>query len=145
MTPAIVFRVATADADLQAAYSVRSIVFMGEQACPFREEFDGYDADAVHIVGMEGGEPVAVARLRDVGGSMKFERIAIRSSWRGRGHGHALVDFMIETARARGARRFTMHAQSHLQEFYARHGFVRRGEPFDEVGIEHVEMVREDR
>jgi predicted GNAT family N-acyltransferase len=144
VTPAIVFRVVASDADRLAAYCVRSIVFIGEQACPFQDEFDGYDRDAVHIVGWDGDEPVAVARWREAGGRIKLERIAVRAAWRGRGFGHALVDFMLATARAGGGRRFTMHAQAHLQDFYARHGFVRRGEPFDEVGIAHVEMVCDD-
>ena len=35
-----------------------------------------------------------------------------------------------------------MHAQAHLEEFYGDLGFERRGEPYDEDGILHVEMIR---
>ena len=120
------FRVTTSDADLLAAYCVRSIVFVGEQGCPFREEFDGLDAGAIHVLGVDAnGEPVAAARLRDVDGWAKLERIALVESVRGRGLGHALVEFLLGVARDHGFRRFKMHAQLHLEAFYAQHGFAR--------------------
>ena len=138
------FRVASTEQERQAAYSIRSIVFIAEQACPFAEEFDGLDADAIHIVGMDQGEPVAAARIRRVGDWAKFERIALLPRVRGQGHGHDLVEFMLSVARDAGFRRFKMHAQSHLESFYGEHGFERQGEPFDEVGLEHLLMTRDD-
>jgi predicted GNAT family N-acyltransferase len=139
------FRVTANEADLLGVYCVRSIVFVGEQGCPFREEFDGLDAGAIHILGVDAyGEPVAAARLRDVDGWAKLERIALVESVRGRGLGHELVEFLLGVARERGFRRFKMHAQSHLEAFYAQHGFVRTGLPFMEAGIEHLVMRRED-
>jgi len=140
----VVFRVVAGDSDLLAAYCVRSIVFVGEQACPFAEEFDGLDAGATHIVGSQDGEPVAAARLRAVDGWAKLERIAIVPRLRGRGLAHVLVEFLLATARAGGFRRFKMHAQTHLEALYAQHGFARRGDIFREAGIDHIVMVRED-
>jgi predicted GNAT family N-acyltransferase len=139
-----VFRIAVSDDDRLAAYCVRSIVFVGEQACPFRDEFDGLDADAIHVLGVQEGEPVAAARIRDVDGWAKLERIAVLPHLRGRGAGHALVEFLLETARSAGFRRFKMHAQLHLEAFYTQHGFVRDGGVFREAGIEHVKMVRDE-
>jgi predicted GNAT family N-acyltransferase len=139
-----VFRIATSDDDRLAAYCIRSIVFMGEQACPFREEFDGLDADCIHVLGVLDGEPVAAARIRDVDGWAKLERIAVVPRLRGRGAGHALVEFLLRTAREAGFRRFKMHAQVHLEAFYAQHGFVRDGGFFQEAGIDHVKMVRDE-
>ena len=54
------------------------------------------------------------------------------------------VEFLLGVAREHGFRRFKMHAQSHLEAFYARHGFAPVGVPFMEAGIEHLLMRRED-
>jgi len=35
-----------------------------------------------------------------------------------------------------------LHAQRSAEGFYARFGFVPRGEPFEEAGIVHIEMVQ---
>jgi predicted GNAT family N-acyltransferase len=138
------FRVVTTPADILKAYSVRSIVFLEEQACSYAEEFDGLDAGAVHIVGEEQDEPVAVGRIRFLGDAAKLERIALRAAVRGRGLGHQLVDFMVEVAHCHGFRTYTMHAQAHLVRFYHQHGFNRRGDLFQEAGIDHYLMVRQD-
>ncbi len=146
------FRIATTPADRLKCICVRAIVFMHEQECPYAEEIDGLDDDALHVLGevetAQGPEPVATARIRFFGdpadGWAKLERIAIREAWRGGGRGHALVEFLVETARSRGYRKLKMHAQSHLVGFYARHGFVAQGEEFVEAGILHRVMVREE-
>jgi len=85
---ACTFRVVAMRDDVQRAFTVRSIVFIGEQRCPYREEFDGLDADALHILGEEDGEPIAAGRIRSVEGSAKLERIAVLAPARGRGLGH---------------------------------------------------------
>jgi predicted GNAT family N-acyltransferase/uncharacterized RDD family membrane protein YckC len=136
------FKIATTPDELRRAFAVRSIVFIGEQHCPFTEEFDGLDPKCTHILGEEAGEPVAAARIRAVDGWAKLERIAVLQSGRGRGVGHALVEYMLEVARARGFQDFKLHAQAHLVDFYRVHGFVPRGEKFEEAGIEHYLMVR---
>ncbi len=154
-------RIATTPADRLKCICIRAIVFMHEQHCPYAEEIDGLDEGALHVLGEVetahgpeniNTEPVATARIRflgepatddSAGGWAKLERIAIREAWRGGGHGHELVEFLVETARSRGYTRLKMHAQSHLVEFYERHGFVARGEEFVEAGILHRVMVRE--
>jgi len=139
-----VFRIATSDDDLRKCFIVRGIVFIEGQNCPYPEEVDEFEADAVHILGEIDGEPVAAARLRFLDDWVKLERIAVRQAWRGRNLGRRLVDFMLEVARTRGYRKFKMHAQTYLCDFYAAHGFRAVGEEFVEAGIDHYLMVRED-
>jgi predicted GNAT family N-acyltransferase len=45
-------------------------------------------------------------------------------------------------ARQQGYREVLLHAQLSAENFYLRAGFQRRGQPFEEAGIGHVEMVR---
>ncbi len=128
---------------LQRVFFVRSLVFCGEQGISFALEYDGLDAEAIHILGQRGEEPVAAGRIRIPGTYAKLERIAVRAPWRGKGYGHQLTAFMIQAAEARGFSTQKIHAQRHLQAFYQAHGFQAQGEPFMEAGIEHVLMQRE--
>lgn len=119
---------------------------MEEQSCPPEEEWDAHDANSRHLIGDVGRETVAAARWREVehdGHVMaKLERFAVREPFRGCGYGREMVQATINDAKAAGHRRFILHAQAHLEDFYASFGFVSTGHRFDEVGIPHVEMVR---
>ncbi|MDZ7371175.1 MAG: GNAT family N-acetyltransferase [candidate division KSB1 bacterium] len=138
----MIFRPAKTMDDLIKVFIVRAIVFIGEQHCPYGEEIDEFEPISLHFLGEIEGEPIAAARLRFPGNYAKLERIAVRREWRGRGYGHALVDYLIDQAEQRGYKTLKMHAQAHLVDFYARHGFVRQGEIFQEAGIDHYLMVR---
>lgn len=145
MPAALHLRIATSDLDVLKAHVIRGIVFIEEQEVDWEGEIDAFEAEAIHILGEADGQPVACARLREVdGGVMKLERIAVRRRWRGRGYGRQVVEFMLAHARTLGAKRFKMHAQSHLEDFYAQLGFTREGDNFDECGIDHVTMVRDE-
>lgn len=130
--------------DLVRVFVVRGIVFCAGQGVSYALERDEYDCSAIHILGEVDSEPAAAGRIRAVDGWAKLERIAVRRRFRGRGFGHRLTDFMLETARQSGFSRFKMHAQAHLEDFYRRHGFRPRGEIFDEAGIDHVLMILEE-
>ena len=138
------FRVCTTLDDLTKAYMVRAIVFIEEQQVAYAEEVDELEHSALHILGEMDGEPMAAARMRFLGEYAKLERIAVRKSWRGRGLGHELVEYMLELARERGFHRFKMHAQAHLVDFYRVHGFEPKGEMFQEARIDHFLMVKEE-
>ena len=131
----------TADEKLKV-FVVRGIVFCGEQRVPYSIEWDEHETSALHVLGQVGDEPVAARRIRYLDGYAKLERIAVRAEYRGRGYGHGLTDFMIQTAKEKGFSKFRMNAQVHLKDFYAEHGFEPQGDIFVEAGIDHVLMVR---
>lgn len=148
MTAPLVVREAITEADWQAVRTVREAVFVREQACPPEEEWDAFDppdrrgVDVHHLLGTVGGEAAACARWRPVGGGVaKLERFAVLAPLRGRGLGRAMVDAALADARASGHTRFALHAQVHLEAFYASFGFAPVGERFREAGIEHVKMT----
>jgi predicted GNAT family N-acyltransferase len=145
MTPVhSIFRICSTLDDLGKAFMVRAIVFMEEQQVAYAEEVDKLEHSALHILGEIEGEPMAAARMRFLGEYAKLERIAVRKSWRGRGLGHDLVEYMLEIAREKGFRKFKMHAQAHLVDFYRVHGFEPQGEMFQEAKIDHFVMVKQD-
>jgi len=141
----IVFRVAATPTDLLKAMVVRGIVFHDEQGVDWNDEFDADDTAAVHVVGEADGQPVASGRLVLLeSGWAKLGRIAVREQWRGRGFAHGMVGVLLQEARRRGAVKLKLHAQVYLEDFYAGYGFARQGGVFDECGIDHILMTRED-
>jgi predicted GNAT family N-acyltransferase len=70
----------------------------------------------------------------------RIGRMAVRRTWRGRGIGAAMLEKLIEIARAQCCAELYLHAQTHAIDFYARHGFVAEGEVFPEADIAHRSM-----
>jgi len=131
--------------DLLKVMVVRGIVFVAEQQVDWEGEFDAFEQASIHVLAEVDGQPAGAGRLRLLpDGWAKFERIAVRPRWRGQGLGRGIVLFLLDQARARGVRRFRLHAQTYLEEFYAGYGFARAGDGFDECGIPHILMIRED-
>ena len=127
-----------------AAREIRERVFVKEQGIPVEDEWDDADAGCVHAVAFNRlGMAVGTGRLLPAeGGSAKVGRMAVHEVLRGTGVGQSLLEALVAVARERGDQEAVLHAQRSAEGFYARQGFVAAGEPFDEVGIPHVAMVR---
>lgn len=126
------------------ARAIREEVFIAEQGVPVAMEWDADDAGCLHALAVNRlGMPLATGRLLQHGpGVARIGRMAVRRPLRGGGAGRAVLDALLAAARARGDREARLHAQLSAEGFYARAGFARRGTPFDEAGIAHVEMMR---
>lgn len=126
------------------ARPIRTKVFIEEQGIPAEMEWDEVDAGCVHAVAYNRlGMPLATGRLFEhVPGTAKIGRMAVLPSVRGSGIGRAVLEALMDSARARGEREVLLHAQTSAAPFYLRAGFQPRGPQFDEAGIAHVEMVR---
>ena len=124
------------------AQPVRTQVFVQEQGIDAKDEWDTADADAVHaVVTNRFGHPLGTARLlKKSPGVAQIGRMAVVRVMRGSGLGGQLLNALVDIAKARGDKEVLLHAQTSAQAFYAREGFVPVGEPFDEVGIAHIEM-----
>lgn len=127
-----------------AAGRIRTEVFVAEQGIPAEMEWDDGDDGAVHAVAYNRlGRPLATGRLLEhVPGVAKIGRMAVLAAARHTGVGRAVLDVLLEAARARGDREAVLHAQLTAAPFYERLGFARRGPEFDEAGRGHVEMSR---
>ncbi len=137
------FRVVSSPEELLKTYTVRAIVFIEEQNCTYDIEVDGQDFEAMHILGEIDNEPFAAGRIRFLGEYVKFERLAIRKAYRGKGYGNDLIEFMIKTVSEKGYTRIKLHAQTHALPFYEKHGFIAKGDVFYEADIEHQLMIYE--
>lgn len=135
-------------AEWAQAKAIRQRVFIEEQDCPPEEEWDGFDDVSRHMLGRVDRAPVATARWRTVPYAealvAKLERFAVLPAYRGQGYGRRLVRYVLRDARRAGFGTCILHAQAHLEDFYASFGFVRVGAPFTEAGIPHVKMVQRE-
>jgi predicted GNAT family N-acyltransferase len=125
-----------------AAQKVRTAVFVKEQGIAPEDEWDADDATALHAVLFDlHGEPMGNARLlQPNGNTAKVGRMAVVQTERGKGYGARLLQALIRCARERGHKEVRLSAQRSAEPFYAAHGFSVASEPFDEVGIPHIEM-----
>ena len=58
--PVVTIKLASTSDELMQCYALRAAVFMGEQHCPYWEEFDGNDYTACHLMLYVDGEPAGV-------------------------------------------------------------------------------------
>ena len=135
-------RRARGEEELAALIGLRHAVFCDEQGVPVREELDGRDDESLHLVAVSGTELLATCRLLFVGPTVQFSRLAVRASARRRGIATALLELADEEARAGGARRMVLHAQTYARSLYETAGYEPRGRVFMEAGIEHVAMEK---
>ena len=128
--------------EFEAALALRYDVFCVEQGVPANEERDGRDRSGLHLIALQDGEVVATCRLVFVGPTVQFSRLAVRRSARRRGIAAALLRATDAEARARGANRIVLHAQTYARPLYDQAGYVPRGREFVEAGIEHIAMEK---
>ena len=129
------------DEDRLAALAVRREVFVVEQGVSEAEEYDGFDETAVHYVVTDGDRVIATTRVRfPTTTSAKLERMAVLQPFRRQGIGTRILAFILDDLRTRQVETVVLHAQDQARDFYRSCGFEQTGEPFYEVGIEHIEM-----
>ncbi|MBM5572438.1 MULTISPECIES: GNAT family N-acetyltransferase [Deefgea] len=124
---------------------LRQQVFVVEQNCAY-PDIDDLDVVSTHLLGWLDGQIVACLRL--VPPSLKYAepslgRVIAVPAMRGTGLGYQLIDQGLQGSAAQyPGMANRIGAQSHLQRFYARHGFVTVSDEYDEDGILHVDMLR---
>jgi predicted GNAT family N-acyltransferase len=138
-------RVVRSMEEMTRVIAIRSAVYMGEQHCPFEEEFDGNDFSATHLICHRGHEPVGCLRIRYFADFAKLERLAVRNESRSNGLAGQIVDAAIELCRKKGYRVLYAHSQKRLLGFWAQRGFerMRGGREFVFSDFDYVEVKLE--
>jgi predicted GNAT family N-acyltransferase len=147
VSPMLGIEVARTLDDLMQVMTIRSLVYLGGQDCPYAEEFDGNDfAGSTHLIARNGREPVGTMRIRWFAGFAKVERAAVRAEHRGLGISEILMDRCLRLAADKGYRRIIAHGQVRLTSHWIRSaGFrVREGRGrFVFSDHEYVELERD--
>ncbi len=118
---------------------IRYSVFTEEQKVDPDHDLDGCDPDAFHVLAMVKNVPAGTGRMLEDG---HIGRIAVLKSCRGRGVGRLIVVRLIARAGALGLKRVFLGAQRHAVPFYRDLGFTAFGDPYEEAGIDHVQMEK---
>jgi len=131
--------------DLMKVVAIRNAVYVGEQECPYDEEYDGNDFAATHLLAYIGDEPAGCLRLRFFADFAKFERVAIRKEFRKSRAAIKLVQAGLKLCQKKGYRRVIGHAQTRLTTFWTRFGFqpMSGRKPFFFSDYDYIEMVAE--
>ena len=132
--------------ELYALLQLRSAVFIFEQNCVY-QDMDGYDRQALHVLGERDGALQCYARLLPPG--IKFPhgssigRVLSSEAVRGSGHGRQLMSYCVARCEDNWPQAPIMiSAQEYLEGFYSSFGFETVRGPYMEDGIPHLEMHR---
>ena len=140
----VVVKLVEEEAELEAAIALRFRVFVAEQSIPPEEELDEADATAIHAIAIVDEKVVGTGRLLCLEDAQsQIGRMAVDASCRRKGVGSRILEFLEESARARGMRDCVLHAQEYVKSFYSAHGYREDGPPYLEVNIPHVVMRKE--
>jgi ElaA protein len=129
--------------ELYEALKLRCAIFVIEQNCNY-QDMDDKDQDSYHLLGYEGKQLVAYARILPKGLSYKevsIGRVVVDKNFRGRSSGKELMKEAISQAKKIfNTNEIVISAQCYLEKFYGDMGFVSEGESYLEDDIPHIKM-----
>jgi ElaA protein len=130
--------------ELYEALKLRCSVFVVEQNCTYLD-MDDKDQPSYHLLGYEGKQLIAYARLLPRGIAYAKEasigRVIVNKDFRKKGSGLALMTKAIEeTKRLFNTNEIVISAQCYLEKFYGDLGFKSEGESYIEDFIPHIKM-----
>jgi predicted N-acetyltransferase YhbS len=98
----------------------------------------------LHFVALENGLVIGTVTMKPLSKTeVKLRQMAISPTHQGKGIGKQLVAYAEEPFRKLGFTRVTISARETAKAFYERIGYSVDGEPFTEVGLPHLPMVKE--
>jgi predicted GNAT family N-acyltransferase len=75
--------------------------------------------------------------------TIKLRQMAVKQHAQKQGIGASLLRFAETTAQAKGFSSIRLNARLSAQNFYAKYGYQSFGDIFEEVGIPHIQMIKE--
>jgi predicted GNAT family N-acyltransferase len=119
--------------------SVREAVFIKEQGIPAELEWDGVDEGCRHALALSlQGQAIGSGRMLANG---HIGRIAVLPPWRKKKVGTAIMEALLDYARAHDYKQVDVDAQIYAMPFYRSFGFVEQGEQFMDAGLPHIKMT----
>ncbi|WP_019457518.1 GNAT family N-acetyltransferase [Acinetobacter sp. GG2] len=117
---------------------IREQVFIQEQGIAPEDEWDDFDATAVHFMVYDKEQPIATARLLP---QHSVGRVAVLMPYRKQGIGKILMQHIIDYARNQKLPYLKLSAQTYVTAFYEALGFNVQGEVYQDCGISHIDMI----
>jgi len=121
--------------------AIRETVFIREQGVPEELEWDEFDETCRHALALSlAGDAVGCGRILPNG---HIGRIAVMQPWRKQKVGTAIMEALLDEARARGYPSVDVDAQVQAVPFYEGFGFISEGKTFMDAGLPHIKMTLE--
>jgi predicted GNAT family N-acyltransferase len=121
--------------------AIREAVFIREQCVPEELEWDDMDGGSRHALALSlNGDAIGCGRILPNG---HIGRIAVLPEWRNKRVGTAIMELLLDDARARGLKQVDVDAQVQALPFYHLFGFIEHGEVFMDAGLPHKKMTLE--
>lgn len=117
---------------------IREQVFIQEQGIAPEDEWDDFDATAVHFMVYDKEQPIATARLLP---QHSVGRVAVLMPYRKQGIGKILMQHIIDYAHNQKLPYLKLSAQTYVTAFYEALGFKVQGEVYQDCGIPHIDMT----
>lgn len=131
------------DPRYRAERKLRHAVLRAPLGHPAGSERMDFEPHALHLVARDGDAVVGCVMFNPDGhGGGRLCQMAVHPDRQGQGLGGKLVRHLEARLRADGIERVVLHARREAAAFYARLGYAVVGEPYEEVGIAHVDMAR---
>ncbi|MBQ2897583.1 MAG: GNAT family N-acetyltransferase [Clostridia bacterium] len=122
--------------------ALRTQTFVVEKNVPEEIEFDGKDNEYIHFCLYEGNMLIACARASVTENIVHLGRVAVKTEFRGKGHGKILFEYIEEFALKNGCNQMELGAINTAVGFYEKIGFKAVGEYYIEAGWPHINMVK---
>ena len=123
--------------ELYKIMQLRIEVFVVEQDCPY-QDLDGLDEVGTHLWIEEHNEILSYLRINPAKtrfNEVSFGRIVTKETNRKKGLSEAIILKSLEVV---------ISAQSYLEKYYSKFGFVKCSDEYLEDNIPHVEMLKSD-
>ena len=123
-------------------YKARIQTFIVEQQLNY-QEIDEIDKRAWHLIETDkNGKVIAYLRIFQEVDGAHIGRVIVDEAYRRQGKGTALMERAIEICQEWYVDQPVMiHGQTYLQQFYESLGFEVWSQPYQLVGIEHIDMI----
>ena len=119
--------------------AVREAVFIHEQGISAELEWDGLDDGCRHALALSHqGDAIGCGRMFANG---HIGRIAVLPQWREKKVGTAIMEALLDYARAHDYPQVDVDAQTYAMPFYHGFEFVEQGKEFLDAGLPHIKMV----
>ena len=126
--------------DISEPFAIRKEVFVEEQSISEEEEFDDYDAQALHLIVYVDEQPAATGRIWHDGKAFHIGRFAVLKRFRGQKIGDLALRLLLYKSFSSGAQAVEISAQTYIVPLYKKFGFKEYGEEYIEAGIPHIAM-----
>ncbi len=141
----LIYKLTENSRERSGADAVKRQVFVAEQGIATAAVFgNSGNGEELNMVVKDGETVIGTARvIFPAANTAKIERMAVLKNFRHQGIGRDIMAFLRGELKRRQIKRAYLHAQHTVIDFYKACGFHETGEPFFEVGINHVRMEAE--